>query len=249
MTDAPALFAQLGIELLNRTAAPPPCAPPLLVGATGAAAPAAAVPAAAAAAALTAVPIAPTAADTAGAAAVVAGRERWSTAVPPTGPLPAVAPSAAIAVAAASSADGGAFSNECLLQHGDALQPPTQGAPTTFLDECPAWVVRTTDAVWRPGIDAASVNASLEEYFYEGWRSVSSFGREYQGMAALKDLVWGTKRAFPDLQIHITDVFCTGNDVDGYKTAMPDVLTGTNTGPSAFGPPTGRKVTYNGVTP
>ena len=51
MTDAPALFAQLGIELLNRTAAPPPCAPPLLVGATGAAAPAAAVPAAAATAA------------------------------------------------------------------------------------------------------------------------------------------------------------------------------------------------------
>ena len=214
MTDAPALFAQLGIELLNRTAAPPPCAPPLLVGATGAAAPAAAVPAAAATA-LTAVPIAPTAADTAGAAAAVAGRERWSTAVPPTGPLPAVAPSAAATVAAASSAAGGAFSNECLLQHGDALQPPTQGAPTTFLDECPAWVVRTTDAVWRPGLDAASVNASnpnhnphphpdpnpnpnqasvnasLEAYFYEGWRSVSSFGR--RAAAA-----WGRWQSRPD---------------------------------------------------
>ena len=45
----------------------------------------------------------------------------------------------------------------------------------------------------------------------------------------------------------MSDVFCTGNDIDGYKTAMPDVLTGTNTGPSAFGPPTGRKVAYNGV--
>ena len=31
------------------------------------------------------------------------------------------------------------------------------------------------------------------------------------GMAALKELVWKTKRAFPDLQIHVTDVFCTGN--------------------------------------
>ena len=241
MIDAPALFAQLGIELLNRTAAPPPCARPLLVGATGAAVPAATVPATAAAAAAAATltaPIAP-------AAMAVAGREGAAAAAGSA----AAAPSAVVAVTTASSAVGAAFSNECLLQHGDALQPPTQGAPTTFLDECPAWVVRTTDAVWRPGIDAASVNASLEEYFYEGWRSVSSFGREYQGMAALKDLVWGTKRAFPDLQIHITDVFCTGNDVDGYKTAMPDVLTGTNTGPSAFGPPTGRKVTYNGVTP
>ena len=69
----------------------------------------------------------------------------------------------------------------------------------------------------------------------------------YTGMAALKELVWRTKRAFPDLRIHVTDVFCTGNDVDGYKTTMPDVLTGTNTGPSAFGPPTGRKVAYNGI--
>ena len=35
--------------------------------------------------------------------------------------------------------------------------------------------------------------------------------------------VWTTKRAFPDLKIHITDSFCVGNDVDGYKTTMPDV--------------------------
>jgi len=178
------------------------------------------------------------------------GREGGGDATAAAGPTAApsaAVPSAAAAVSATSSADGATFSNECLLQHGEALQPPTRGAPTSFLDECAAWVVRTTDAVWRPGLDAASVNASLEEYFYEGWQSVSSFGRQYQGMAALKDLVWRTKRAFPDLQIHVTDVFCTGNDVDGYKTAMPDVLTGTNTGPSAFGPPTGRKVAYNGV--
>ena len=59
--------------------------------------------------------------------------------------------------------------------------------------------------------------------------------------------VWATKRAFPDLQIHVTDVFCVGNDIDGYKTTMPDVLIGTNTGPSSFGPPTGRHVSYNGM--
>ena len=59
--------------------------------------------------------------------------------------------------------------------------------------------------------------------------------------------VWATKRAFPDLQIHVTDVFCVGNDIDGYKTTMPDVLIGTNTGPSSFGPPTGRRVSYNGI--
>ena len=38
-----------------------------------------------------------------------------------------------------------------------------------------------------------------------------------------------------------------GNDIDGYKTVMPDILTGTNTGPSAYGPATGKKVCYSGT--
>ena len=247
MFDAPALFGQLGIDLLARTSAPPSCTPPL-----GATAP--------------------------GVATVV------------TAPAAAAAPMVTAAVPATPS---GMWSNECLLSGGEALQPPTAGAPTTFLNECAAWVVRTTDAVWSPDADAASVNASLEAYFYEGWSSISSFGKVYTGMSALKELVWKTKTAFPDLRIHITDVFCTvrcrdatrcapdtpscthdepeeppirphapmtcltgpspaidadqGNDIDGYKTTMPDVLTGTNLGPSGFGPPTGRKVAYNGI--
>merc|ERR1712046_386173 len=66
-------------------------------------------------------------------------------------------------------------------------------------------------------------------------------------MDNLKELVASTTRAFPDLKIHITDVFCYGNDIDGYKTVMPDILTGTNTGPSAYGPATGEKVRYSGT--
>ena len=38
-----------------------------------------------------------------------------------------------------------------------------------------------------------------------------------------------------------------GNDIDGYKTVMPDILTGTNTGPSAYGSATGKKVRYSGT--
>jgi hypothetical protein len=127
MIDAPALFSQLGIDLLGRAAAPPPCAPEPSAAAADEAALAAAAPVA--------------------------------------------------LTAATAQAEEAAFSNDCLLAGSEALQPPTKDAPTTFLSECPAWVVRTTDAVWRPGLDAASVNASLEEFFYEGWQSVSSFGK------------------------------------------------------------------------
>ena len=41
--------------------------------------------------------------------------------------------------------------------------------------------------------------------------------------------------------------YFSGNDIDGYKTVMPDILTGTNTGPSAYGSATGKKVRYSGT--
>tara|TARA_B110001452_G_scaffold246837_1_gene232449 strand:- start:2283 stop:3398 length:1116 start_codon:yes stop_codon:yes gene_type:complete len=114
MFDTPALFDQLGIDLLARVEAPLPCASPQ----------------------------------------------------PPSAFSQATAPEPAPAAAIGPPADTSSWSNECLLGGTDALQPPTANAPATFLSECPAWVVRTTDAVWRPTLDAASINASLEQYFY-----------------------------------------------------------------------------------
>lgn len=181
MMDHAAFFAQLGVDVLGRTTAPPACPH----------------------------------------TEKAAGQEHPTTLMQP-------------------------WSNACLS--ATDLQPPTKDAPATFLAECPRWVAATTDAVWRPDLDAASVNASLREYFYEGWTSVSSFGQKFQGMNALMDLVWTTKRAFPDLKIHITDSFCVGNDVDGYKTTMPDVLVGTHTGwHPVYGAPTGRRFAFGGI--
>merc|ERR1711871_1622850 len=136
-----------------------------------------------------------------------------------------------------------AFDNTCILRDA-ALTPPTRNAPQTWLSECPGWVVNTTDAVWNTRTD---VNASLEKYFYQNWTSNSAWGASKHGMAALKELVASTVTAFPDIRININDVFCYGNDVDGYKTVMPDLVTGTNLGPSSYGPPTGKKVAYGGI--
>ena len=48
------------------------------------------------------------------------------------------------------------------------------------------------------------------------------------------------------IRIQILDCFCVGDEDIGFKCSMPDLLTGTNLGESAFGPPTGRKVMYRG---
>jgi len=137
-----------------------------------------------------------------------------------------------------------AVDNTCLLSH--SLQPPSDDAPAEFLAECPEWVIRTTDLVWNSD-DRTGVNKTLEKYFHENFTSHGSFGTQYSGIASLKEAVASTMSAFPDLEIHVSDVYCVGNDIDGYKTVMPDQLVGTNMGASAYGPATGLAVNYSGI--
>merc|ERR1712083_1177009 len=68
------------------------------------------------------------------------------------------------------------------------------------------------------------------------------------GMENLTRLVLNTLTAFPDIKLHIVDTFCTGNDIDGYKTTMPVIHTATHLGPHpVFGKPTGKKLTWYGL--
>ncbi|CAK0861075.1 unnamed protein product, partial [Prorocentrum cordatum] len=141
------------------------------------------------------------------------------------------------------------LNNSCLIPH---LEPVNAG-PQTF-DAC-GFVIRSTDEVWNLRGD---VDAAIEKYFHEGYYNAGSWGRRGIGKKELRDAVLSEMRAFPDIQPapftcplgappNITDCVCKGNDLDGYKCAMPDVLTGTNLGPSAYGPPTGRFARWTGM--
>jgi len=129
------------------------------------------------------------------------------------------------------------LNNSCLLNN---LQIPE--GPRTF-DAC-KFVIESTDLVWNLRGD---VDAAIEKYFHEGYYNAGSWGRRGIGKAELKDAVHTEMRAFPDIQIHITDCSCIGNDIDGYKCMMPDVLEGTNSGPSAYGPATNRYARWTGL--
>ena len=79
----------------------------------------------------------------------------------------------------------------------------------------------------------------------EDWESISTMGQYIRGMDELIKLVNNTMTAFPDIQIHILDTFCEGNDIDGYKTTMPNIQTGTHLGfHPVFGAPTGKTATW-----
>eukprot|EP00931_Biecheleriopsis_adriatica_P113156 TRINITY_DN8811_c0_g1_i2.p1 TRINITY_DN8811_c0_g1~~TRINITY_DN8811_c0_g1_i2.p1 ORF type:complete len:358 (+),score=82.39 TRINITY_DN8811_c0_g1_i2:73-1146(+) len=130
--------------------------------------------------------------------------------------------------------------NSCLISQ---LKIPE--GPQTF-DACD-FVIRSTDEVWNKRGTADDVNAAIDKYFHKGYVDAGSWGRRIIGLKGLREAVFSEMRAFPDIQIHITDCACKGNDIDGYKCAMPDVLTGTNTGPSGWGPATGKYARWTGM--
>jgi len=124
------------------------------------------------------------------------------------------------------------------------LNPPTKDAPQTFLKDCAPWTINVTDQVWHGKDD---IDQNIEKYFYRDWVSYSDQG-VVRGMDALKAMIHSKRTAFPDLRIYIQDVMCYGNDIDGYKLVQPDVITGTNLGPTEFGPATGHQVNYRGLS-
>ena len=97
-------------------------------------------------------------------------------------------------------------------------------------------------------IDFDKVESYLRQYMVEDWESISVMGEYVRGMDELIRLVNITLLAFPDIELHIVDTFCEGNDIDGYKTTMPVIHTATHLGyHPVFGSPTGKTLTWYGV--
>ena len=70
-------------------------------------------------------------------------------------------------------------------------------------------------------LDFDKIESYLRQYMTDDWESISVMGEYVRGMDELIRLVNVTLIAFPDIQLHIVDTFCEGNDIDGYKTTMP----------------------------
>jgi len=139
------------------------------------------------------------------------------------------------------AAGGPPVNNDCA--HAYTVLP--QEKPKTF--DCPAFVIKSTDDTWHRR-DWATSSWAIDTYFIEDWQSVRAWGTHVQGREGLREFMMDWLGGFPDVFIRVADLFCDGNDIDGYKTTMPYVLTATHTGWSkAWGEPTGKKVQYHGI--
>lgn len=149
---------------------------------------------------------------------------------------------ALIALGAASGVSGSGLqpvNNTCM----DKVSVPPPG-PQDF--DCRGFVIYSTDETWHQRSWDITEEA-ISKYFAPDWQSVRAFGTVLNGRPGLKKFMKDWLGGFPDVFIRVADVFCEGNDVAGYKTTMPYILTATNTGPSMFGPATGKSIKYHGI--
>jgi len=134
------------------------------------------------------------------------------------------------------------YNNSCLYEK----EGLNRDGPTEF--DCPRFVIESTDQIWNMYRDFDKIESYLRQYMVDDWESISVMGEYVRGMDELIRLVNITLMAFPDIQLHIVDTFCEGNDIDGYKTTMPVINTATHLGyHPLFGSPTGKSVTWYGI--
>merc|ERR1712215_267463 len=147
-----------------------------------------------------------------------------------------------LSVSGLSSCQETGYNNSCLYEK----EGLNRDGPREF--DCPKFVIESTDQIWNMYRDSDKIVSYLHQYMVEDWESISSMGEYVRGMDSLINLVNITLVAFPDIQLHIVDTFCEGNDVDGYKTTMPVIHTATHLGyHPVFGSPTGKYLTWYGV--
>ncbi len=99
------------------------------------------------------------------------------------------------------------------------------------------YIVRITHRIW----EEKEIGYIYDTYRHNS-RVTDDYGLRYGRDKIVADTVH-TINAFPDVRLFADEIIWAGDDVSGFHTSHRTVITGTNTGYSKYGPPTGRRIT------
>lgn len=98
------------------------------------------------------------------------------------------------------------------------------------------YIVRITHRIW----EEKDIGYIYETYRHN-CRVADDAGLQYGRDKIVADTVH-TINAFPDIRLYADEIIWAGNEDTGFYTSHRTVITGTNTGYSRFGTPTGRRI-------
>ncbi|WP_433136207.1 ester cyclase [Actinomadura nitritigenes] len=109
--------------------------------------------------------------------------------------------------------------------------------------DAPDYIEKITYAIWNgPDRDPGLIGR-----YYGADTAIHMDGGDLCGADAVIANTEARLVAFPDFHGQIDDTIWTGDEKTGYRTSMRWTWTGTNAGPSAFGPATGRRVAFTAI--
>ena len=101
----------------------------------------------------------------------------------------------------------------------------------------------TINSLWNAG-DFDVLSSSYEHDF--GFAGPTD--RAFAGAVNYKQFLLSLLQSFPDLDVHVDEVYWMGNDREGYLTSERWSAEGTHTGAGLYGEPTGKTVQIWGIT-
>lgn len=137
-------------------------------------------------------------------------------------------------IALQDSVRGG--TDRLLLAPGTERRHPMRGFEPTYVDIID-YIVRITHRIW----EEKDIGYIYDTYRHN-CRVTDDAGLQYGRDKIVADTVH-TVSAFPDIRLYADEVVWAGNEDSGFFTSHRTVITGTNTGYSRFGPPTGKRIT------
>lgn len=137
-------------------------------------------------------------------------------------------------IALRDSARGG--TDRLLRPDGRTQRQPMRGFEGQYSDIVD-YIVRITHRIW----EEKDIGYIYDSYRHN-CRVTDDAGLQYGRDKIVADTVH-TVSAFPDIRLYADEIVWAGNEDTGFFTSHRTVITGTNTGWSRFGPPTGKKIT------
>ncbi len=88
----------------------------------------------------------------------------------------------------------------------------------------------------------------IDEYFIRNHLCHASSDREIYGLGDYKQDILSRLAAFPDGALQVDEVIALGDDAGGYRVSVRWTFMGTHLGPGVYGEPTGKRVSFFGVS-
>jgi predicted ester cyclase len=133
------------------------------------------------------------------------------------------------------------FDNRDIARYGAGeRRMPMRGFEAQYTDIVD-YIIRITHRIWEEKAVGYIYDTYQHNCVVHG-SGGSVHGREAVVMATLQTLA-----AMPDRRIYGDDVIWAGNEDDGFHTSHLITAAGLNTGYSAYGPPTGRKMVWRAI--